>query len=189
MKWMNEHWEKPIWVLVHTCYFILFLPGKQSLHNFDQAAGSEVIIEGSMVEVLWLKTNPCWVHDTKYLLPTKVTYSYILFKYMYLWTDFQGVLQMVEQHSMTGQNVCMPSCCSAFDYGKVHQGSLSRSALFLVWSFHPNTFSGCGSFVGDGKCTLIKFSNWAVAWYESLLLIVYRYVEYKLSSVLRGAPS
>ena len=137
---VNEHWEKPIWVLAHACYFILFLPGKQSLHNFDQAAGSKVIIEGSMVEVLWLKTNPWWVHDTKYLLPTKVTYSYILFKYMYLWTDFQGVLQMVEQHSMTGQNVCMPSCCSAFDYGKVHQGSLSRSALFLVWSFHPNTF-------------------------------------------------
>ena len=166
-------------MLAHACYFILFLPGKQSLYNFDQAAGSKVIIEGSMVEVLRLKTNPWRVHDTKYLLPTKVTYSYILFKSMYLWTDFQGVLQMVEQRSTTGQNVCMSSCCSAFDYGEVHQGSLSRSAgvvippkcFIRVWKF-------CGYKLGDGKCTLIKSSNRAVAWFESLLLIVYRYVEY-----------
>lgn len=83
-----------------------------------------------------------------------------LFKYMYLWTGFQGVLQMVEQRSTTGQNVCMSSCCSTFDYGGVHQGSLSRSAgvvippkcFIRVWKF-------CGYKLGDEMCTLIKSSN------------------------------
>ena len=139
MKWMNIE-KSPSECLHMLAISSLFFQASRAYTTLTTPLEAKLSFEGSMVEVLWLKTNPWWVHDTKYLLPTKVTYSYILFKYMYLWTDFQGVLQMVEQHSMTGQNVCMPSCCSAFDYGKVHQGSLSRSALFLVWSFHPNTF-------------------------------------------------